>query len=403
MSEYTYKGWNTDGTMVSGQMAARSKHELDEALRSKGILLSEASPVRTSWQFGRSQLTRTVSQDEFLELCSELIVLLKAGLTISEALVLMQDTQDAPKQGSASVLTQVANSVLSGTAVSQAFSDCDGIDPVFVSMLKTGEQSGDLLAPLCAYKQFAARKLALKNKVRQAMTYPLFLMVTFAVILALMFVFVVPSFISLYADIDVELPWLTAQLLALVSQLPTIVTGLTVLLVAWYLLLKLVKNNDQLNYQFDRFQWQLPIVGSGIQMLNFWQLCQGVASMIRGGTSLIHAMEIASNNTANLYFVKQLKAATLRIESGESFHHALHQELSLPKRQLKMLEIGEASSQLADMLDSVADYFETKLDARVKKISVLIEPIVMLLIGLVVGLIIVALYLPVFGIVEIIG
>lgn len=400
MEKFNYEAYARHGQKVTGVELAETVQEVEAVLRSRGLMPRQVSKRnRLQLSLQRSQ---KVSDLDFLVFVGEFVVLLESGMGIPEALnILCDDEEQSPL---AFHLTNVLERVQAGMSLSQACQQSPSVfRTFFISALKTAEQSGDMLRPLQAYSQQLERTVELKRKVSQALAYPLFLLVTFAIILTLMFVFVVPNFTSMYDDLATEMPALTVWLLNTVEQLPLILSMLAVILIVATAVTKYLRRQPQGEVHLDRLRTKLPLFGHIYSLLTFWQFTQSLASLLRGGASLLFAMKTAREGVDNHHFSEQLITTIERIQQGESLSKALREETDYPRKSLKMIAVGEESGALESMLESIARHYERLLDDQVKRISSLVEPVIMLLIGVVVGVVIVALYLPVFGMVNVIG
>ncbi|MBD3670671.1 MAG: type II secretion system F family protein [Gammaproteobacteria bacterium] len=400
MAEFQYQAYTRQGRRVTGTEMADTREDMEQALKSRG-LLPKSIARKKSFELKLTGGNKAGTTD-FLVFTGELISLLESGMGILEAVSILCGDGEETEIGHD--LNQVRKMIQAGTA----FSDACGyfpqtFDTLFIAALKTGEQSGEMVRPLQAYYAHLERRIELKRKVVQALTYPIFLVITFTVILILMFVFVVPNFTGLYDDLSAEMPALTVWLLNAVENLPFVLAISVILLLAAVLGIKRVHAHPGGRVRLDRFKSHIPLFGSSYLLLTYWQFIQSLASLLRGGGNLVQAVRIARDVTGNHDFADKVDKVVHRISQGESLSAALGHETTIPARSLRMIAVGEESSNLVTMLESVSTYFDRQLDDRVKRLTSLIEPIIMLAIGLVVGVVIVALYLPVFGMINVIG
>lgn len=400
MAEFQYEAYTRQGHRVAGTEMADSRQDLEHLLESRGLLPKSISR-KSSFKF---QLVsgKKAGSTEFHLFTGELLSLIQSGMGIPEAVGILSDEES----GSAISLElrQVHQLIKSGVSFSAACERSPHIfDNLFVSALKTGEQSGDLIRPLQSYYSHLERRIELRRKVSQALTYPIFLVITFAVILALMFVFVVPNFTSLYNDLSADMPALTIWLLNTVENMPVIIVVVVLFSLVLVVGVRMIRSKINGKIWLDKIKGMLPLIGTSYLLLTYWQFTQSLSSLLRGGGNLVYSMRTARDVSGNHYFATQIDKVIHRVSNGESLSKALRNETAIPVRSLKMIAVGEESSNLEVMLDSVSGYFERQLDDRVKRLISLVEPMIMLAIGLIVGIVIVALYLPVFGMVNVIS
>ena len=400
MAEYLFEAYTREGLKVKGIEAAESGEDVEALLASRGLLVRSIAQKKAVFRLSLTQ--RQIRRSDLLILVGELLSLLESGMGVPESLSILAD--DPSNRALGEKIQQVLQQVKSGLAFSAACEQHpNSFEPFFISALKTGEQSGDLTQPLKAYYMHLERTLELRRKLSQALTYPIFLLLTFSIILVMMFVFVVPNFTSMYADIGTALPPLTAWLLATVDNLPLLGIVAASITLLGLLLLRHLNSDSTGRRLLSRVKQGLPITGGLYRLFTYWQFTQSLASMLRGGGNLLFAVRTAQEISENKLFAHQLQKVIERIRNGESLSASLRAETDYPAKSIKMISVGEEASNLQIMLDSIANYYTRQLDDRIKRITSLIEPAIMLFIGLVVGVVIVALYLPVFGMVNVIG
>lgn len=400
MMEFHYEAYTREGGRVKGKEVAESRLALENLLISRGLLPKNITR-RPSINF-RLTPSAKVKSHEFLMFVGELISLLQSGMGIPQAVAILADTDEGTVFSSE--LNQIHKRIKSGASFSAACSGSPHLfDALFISALKTGEQAGDLVRPLNAYYKYLERRIGLKSKVTQALTYPIFLLITFAIILGLMFAFVVPNFTNLYNDLSAEMPVLTVWLLKFVEHLHIVLVAILVIVLLMILALRHIKSNKNGRIWLDMMKARIPFFGPSYLLHTYWQFTQSLASLLRGGGNLLFALKTSRDISTNTYFSTRLDSVVHRVANGESLAQALGTETAMPKRSLKIISVGEESSNLETMLETVSNYFEFQLDDKVKRLISLIEPMIMLAIGLVVGVVIVALYLPVFGMVNVLG
>lgn len=401
MSLYTYKILTESGVVKQGETVSSSADELKLSLQEQGFLVQKISKKK-QFYFPIAIKRQNVSLDEFLVFNQEFIALLRAGLTIPESLALIQEQETDSKL--AEYIRIVLSDIKNGTPFSKA---CelypDVFEKLYVSTLKTGEKTGEMADVLSRYQTYLLKRNELKKRISQALAYPIFLLVTFALIMSVLFIFVVPRFVALYAGFSAEMPVATQVLFGIVENFPlylaTAVTGIIISGFA-YRYWGLTENGG---CQIDTMKSHFPVVGEIYAMQTYVQLTQTLSTLLYAGTPLVEAMKIAAESLNNRACVKKMRTAIRLIEEGDSLTHAVIEVGLLPNRAVGMIRVGEATGGLDAMLGSVTDFYEGQLDIRLRKLMSLIEPALMLFMGLLVGAVIIVMYLPVFGMANILS
>jgi len=399
MPIYTYKALSDSGAQVRGEVAASSPEDLTSELAGKGLLVQR---VRRK-QSGGALLLRhqRIKPEAFLLFNQEFMALIRAGLTVPEALVLAADRPDQPALGR--ILGRVLEEVRGGALISEACSHHpEAFEGLYLSALKTGEKTGDLAAVLFGYQNYLKHRVALQKKVSQALAYPSFLLITLVVILGVLFAFVMPRFVAMYADFGAELPLPTKILLGFVDHLPVfapLAAGLILLALFGY---RWWSATDSGRLQIDHVKERLPWFGGLNRTLSVAQAARTLATLLTGGTPLVEAMKTTADALTNRLYAQRLREATNRVTEGESLAQAMRQQALLPPTALKMVEVGEASGSLDTMLAEVAQFYEENMESRLGRIMALIEPALMLLMGVLIGGVIIVMYLPIFNIAEVV-
>lgn len=399
MPVFTYKALSEQGGTLNGEEAAESVEALALELQGRGLLVQEVRRKRGSGI--RIFQRRRVRAEEFLLFCQEITALLKAGLTVTDALSLAAVRPSQPMMRH--VLQRLTEDIRGGIQFSTACERHPEVfDALFVSSLKTGEKTGDLVSVLKRYQAFLKRKIALNKKLAQALAYPAFLLVTLAVVLGVLFAFVMPRFIEMYADFDAELPAATRFLLGLVEHLLETVAIASAVALLGGLTYRGWAATEHGRVRMDEFKTRVPFLGGFVQELAVAQVARTLATLLTGGMGLVDAMRTTTRTISNRAYAQRLAIATQSVIEGRSLSDAFKAADVMPSTAAKMVEAGEASGQLGELLAEVAGFYEENVEYRLTRMMALIEPALMLLMGVLVGGIIIVMYLPVFSIANVI-
>ncbi len=398
MPHFRYSALTHNGSLIAGEGASASPEDLRTELEQLGLRVQHISPKRSWRQLGRRSVVRPQA---FLLLVQELVSLTRAGLPLAEVLALAADRPGEPAL--AQVLVRVLADVRSGQLLSQACAAHPEVfDGTFLTAVRTGEKTGELSAVLARYQEFLRRQVALRKKVAQAMAYPMFLLVALAVILGVMFAFVMPRFVSMYANFGAQLPLPTRWLLAVVEHFP--IVALLAFALGAFLLWgwRFLMARPAGRLYVDHWRLRLPVLAEATRTAALAQLARSLAMLLAGGTPLVEALRAVHESFPNRAYALRLAEVTARVTQGESLATAMRTAGVMPETALKMLQIGEASGSLDRMLAEMAQYYEEALEGRLARLMALIEPALVLLMGLMIGGIIIVMYLPIFNLAEVI-
>jgi len=399
MSVFNYKARNRQGVVIAGQLAAASEAEVKKTLDEKGLLLIEArkGSSGTIWSFRSGR----VSPAALLSFVRELKTLLGAGLPIAQVLEMLSER---PKQPTLSAAVQAMHqAVLKGQSLGDAAATQSRIfDPLFAVTLRVGAQTGRLEQALDRYLNFLVLRYELRRNLQKALTYPIFLIGLLVVVLAGLFLFVLPRFADLYAEFGGELPFATRVLMAAVNAAPiAIVVAVPVFLALGFLYRKWAQTPAGRAY-VDRFKLSLPVIGPVLNNMSQIQMCYLLSTLLAAGGVVRDALGFASESATNVVYAAGLSRAQAAVSTGKAVSDAFLEEKLLPETSISLVKAGEASGSLGAMFEEISKLHEQVLDDRMARVLALIEPAMMLLVGIVLGTVIIVVYLPIFGVADVI-
>lgn len=400
MPLFIYTALSENGRLTTGEAAAVDAAALAQELGHKGLRIQNIRSKRS--RFGLTWFARKrIKPEVFMLFNQEFTALIRAGLTIPDALKLSADRPEHPAL--ASVLQQVLAAVRGGSLFSEACAHHpDTFDGLYLSALKTGEKTGGLVSVLGKYQESLKNRVAFDKKISHAMAYPLFLLATLAIILAVLFVFVMPRFAAMYADFGAELPFATKMLVNFVRYLYLYIPAIAALAIVIWFAWRRFAATDAGRLWIDTAKGRLPVLGRINRDISLTQLARSLATLLSGGTPLVEAMRTTRDSLRNRADALRLAAATQSVIEGKSLAEAMRQTNLMPNTALKMIEVGEASGNLDNMLSEIAQYAEEVLANKLARAMTLIEPLMMLLMGITIGGIIVVMYLPIFYLADIV-
>jgi type IV pilus assembly protein PilC len=391
------------GEIVEGVFVAQSEAHLRRELEEKGLHVLALRPRGIGLPgLSLGQRKPKIARHEFLVFNQELATLLKAGMPLVQSLdILRSRLSNAVFKA---VLDDVHEKVRSGTALSEAFQAHGDLFPsVYTASLMAGERAGNLDAVLRRYVAYAKVVDTVRKRTISALVYPAILIGLALVLVGVIVIKVVPTFSDFYTSFDAQLPLSTRAIVAVSdvvrANLVLIIVALLASTTAFY---AWVKQPGQ-RARFDRLVMKVPIMGASVHKFATAQLSRTLATLLGGGIPLVNALEIASRSTGNRYMGQELSIVALRVREGQGFAATLLERKVVPDVAIKMIEVGESTGALQEMLNSLADFYDEEIETEVGRFVTIIEPALLIIMGIVIAVIVLALYLPLFELSSVIG
>ena len=395
MPSYQCKIGTADGRIVDKIYDASAKDQLKENLEQQGFHVFQIRRQFLSFFQGRRHLSARMTGRRFLSFNQELLVLLRSGLPILQIF----DTQIEQMEVGAfhDTLNEIREEIKGGSSLSDAFAKFPHFFPaLYIASIKAGEKTGDLPETMSRFLEYQKRVEAIRAKVRSASFYPLLLTTAAVIVVAFLMFFVVPRFTQIYADANVELPLMT-QILISISEL--IGHYWYLILITMVFAVPLVKSlfrSSRGRMRVDRFLLWVPFIGGLKTEYALSSFNRTLGTTLASGTPLVPAMQMSRGTLNNLFLEKTMVQAVREVEEGMSLSDALARTDFFPPLALRMVSVGETSGSLTEMLSDIADYYEAAVEQRLTKLTTMIEPILMMVMGLLIAFIIVAMYVPIF-------
>jgi type IV pilus assembly protein PilC len=390
------------GSIVEGVYVAQSEAHLRHELEEKGLHVLSLRP-RTAWggfslRRGRSKITR----HEFLVFNQELATLLKAGMPLVQSLDILRARLSNPVLKA--VLDDVHEKVRAGTALSEAFQSHGELFPgVYTASLMAGERAGNLDSVLRRYVAYSKIVDTVRKKTISALVYPIILIVLAIVLVGLIVLKVVPAFADFYGSFGAELP-LSTRIIVWISNfardnfllIALVVIGGGLAFASW------TRRPGQ-KARLDAWLLRIPGIGKSVHKFATAQFARTLATLLGGGIPLVNALEISSRSSGNRYIGREMEIVAQRVREGQSFAGTLLERRVVPDVAVKMVEVGESTGALQEMLNSLADFYDEEIETEVGRFVTLIEPALLIIMGIVIAAIVLALYLPLFQLTSVMG
>jgi type IV pilus assembly protein PilC len=384
MGEFVCRVADANGRVFSHVEAAGTLEEARQKLADRGLFVysvKSRSGLITGMLGVRKE--RKIGGNDFLILNQQFNTLIKAGLPILRALDLLATRATAPKLRP--VLTQIRDRVREGKSLSEAVDEAGVFSKMYSTAILAGEKSGNLSGT------------GVKKKILATLVYPTLLVTVAAIIVTYLVTAVIPKFAMLYRDLGVQLPGPTKFLVTVTVDYRYYILGLIAAVFLALLGVYFWSRSEEGGVAFDRIKFRIPVLGETLLKFQVAQFCRTLATLLTGGTPLVSALQTAAESITSRLLRGTVGRATQMVREGESLHGALSASRVMPELALDMIEVGESSGALAPMLNSVAEFYEEEVGLRLGAMVAVIEPVILIFMGLLVAFILISLYLPIFS------
>ena len=385
------------GEIIEGVYVADSEDRLRREFEEKGLYVLGIQRAGRLALGSLSLPTRSrISTREFLVFNQELATLLKAGMPLVQSLDILRRRVTNPVFKS--VLDDVHDRVRAGSALSEAFEAHGALFPgVYTASLVAGEKSGNLEQVIRRYVAYVKVVESVRRKTISALIYPAVLLCLSLVVVGILVLRVVPQFSGYYAQFGGELP-LSTRVIVSVSNYATAYLGVIVLtivtaVVAGWLWLKRPGQRER----FDRWVLGLPALGPIARKFATSQSSRTLATLLGGGIPLVNAIDVAARSIRNRYMSRELQLASQQVREGRALAAAMTESGAFPDVALKMVEVGEQTGALQEMLNSLSDFYDEEIETSLDRFVTLVEPILLIIMGIVIAGLLLALYMPLFN------
>ncbi len=395
MGEFVCRVADANGRVFSHVEAASTLDEARQKLADRGLYVYSVETRGSLVGLLNRKTQRQVGGSDFLILNQQFNTLIKAGIPILRALDLLATRATTPKLRP--VITQIRDRVREGKSLSEAVDEAGVFSKVYSTAILAGEKSGNLSGVLEYYIAYQKVSTGVRKKILATLVYPVLLVTVATIIVTYLVTAVVPKFAVLYRDLGVDLPAPTQMLLALTVDYRYVVLGTMAAIAVAILGVFLWSRTEEGGEAFDRFKFKLPIIGDTLLKFQVAQFSRTLATLLSGGTTLVTALQTASDALTSKLLRSTILRATQMVREGESLHSALASRRVMPDMALDMIEVGEGSGALGPMLTSIAEFYEEEVSLRLGALVSVIEPVILIFMGILVAFILISLYLPIFS------
>lgn len=400
MPTFKYVAKDVNSRNVIGKMTAEQQAMVVTELRKRNLTILSITPLKeASWtkvSFGG----RRIKPDDLVIFARQMATMVEAGIPILQALDALQEQIAHPYFRS--VIISVRDDIQVGTSLSAAFAKHPtAFDNLFINMVKVGETGGVLSTILDRVSGYLEKSLKLKRKVQSAMVYPAVVISMAIIITMVLLVKVVPTFASIYTSFDQGLPYLTQVLIDVSAFLQKYIVYFIGAFVVLVFLLGRWYRTDTGRYAIDKTLLRMPIFGDLIRKVAISRFSRTLATLLQAGVPILEALDIVGKSCGNRVLELVVQNVKSNVREGESIAAPLVKSGVFPPMVTRMIAIGEKSGQLEKMLTKVAEFYDDQVDTMVASLTSIIEPVIIGVLGIVVGFIVIAMFLPIINITRV--
>ncbi len=396
MPIYTYSARDLEGVDHKGSIETFDESSAARLLSKKGLIVTSLKQGQTRGLKFLDRFFNRVSFDDLVIATRQLATMIDSGLVLSEALDILADQQDA--KTFKAVLTDVSRDIKSGLDMAGALRKHPEVfPPLYISLVHAGEQAGNLDVVLLQLASNLEKDREFRSKIRGALIYPILVIFMMLAVIVLMLIFVIPRLTSLYTESNIELPLPTKILLAMSYFMVNFWWALLILLVVAGLLFRKWYATDAGRYKTDYFLLKLPIAGKIIRGTNLTNFTRTFGLLTTAGVPILDSLRIVKDVISNVVYKKGLEATFKGVERGLTLSAQLEGIAVFPKIVPQMFRVGEETGKVDKVSFKMADYFESEADHLVKNLTVVIEPLIIVILGVGVAFLVLSIILPIYN------
>jgi general secretion pathway protein F len=401
MPVFEYTALDARGKTTSGIIDAEGALAARQKLRTSGIFpvsvkeTYESAPKKESSSISLSSRFSRVKPVEVAMMTRQLATLVGAGFPLVSALdALVPQTKS---HGFKKIMAQIKNLIIEGNSFAQALSKYPTtFSTLYTNMVRAGETSGTLEIVLDRLADITEKQQALMNRIQTALAYPIFMLIFGTLVLFILLIYIVPSFTSIFADMNQVLPTPTRLLIFLGEFFKAYWWGLFIVIGIIWFFFNRVKNTDKGRYWIDKTILAIPLTGNSARKLAVARFARTLGSLLENGVSMLVALDIVKNIAGNILISEAVETAAIEVGKGQGLGAALSGRGIFPQLSIQMILVGEQSGALEKMLTKIADVFENEVETSIMRLTSYLEPVMILVMGICVLFIVLSICLPIF-------
>ena len=398
MAFYRCKVGNPAGEIMEHIFSAPNEDVLRRDLEQRDLYVFQIKR-KLSLVGGIPFWRKRIKLDDFLIFNQELATLIHAGLPILQSLDIL--IRRRPKSRFKNILQDVREKVKAGFALSEAFDMQGGAFPrIYISSLVAGEKSGDLEGMLRRYNRYVRILSSLRKKVLSSIAYPLVLIALSIGLVIILLTYVFPKFSEFYAEFNAQLPFITLALMRTSLFVKQNFVFIALIIFLSFVFYHLWKRTEQGSIFLSRLRLKLPLFGRISKKYSISQLTRSLATMLSGGIPLVPSLQVATQSVGNQMVAHEVGKIVEKVVEGESLSDSLEKTGLMTEMTLEMIQVGEETGSLSEMLNNISDFYDEEIDNNLNSLLSLLEPVLLVMMGLVIAGMLLSMYLPLFRVIS---
>lgn len=401
MPIYKWAGKTYKGEIRSGEVSAKNKDELIYSLRKQGILPTVISEIKQSKSLTPKK--KKISARDLVVFTRQFATMFTAGIPIVQSLEILSKQSDNKSLGA--ILSQVKADVETGTTLSDSLKKHPKIfDDLYINLVAAGEAGGVLDSVLMRLAGYIEKSMKLKKKVKGAMIYPSIVIAVAALVITIIMVFVIPIFSKIFSEMGVALPLPTRSVIWMSNFIAG--AGGAIILFSFIgsiFFIKQYRKTENGKKNIDRFLLQMPVIGDLLKKVAVARFTRTLGTLISSGVPILEGLEICARSSGNKIVEDVVLDAKKDVASGKTVAESIAKSYIFPSMVVQMINVGESTGALDDMLLKIADFYDDEVDNAVANLTTMLEPMMMVFLGTTIGYIVIALYLPIFKMGEVVS
>jgi type IV pilus assembly protein PilC len=399
---FTYKGVSTGGQEVSGEIEAESQEQAEQIVRARRITESRVKKKGAGISIPLLGGAKRGPVAAVTQFARQFATMIDAGLPLVQCLSIMTGQMENPTFQD--VLKKITGDVEAGSTLSEAMAKHTNVfNNLFINMVAAGEVGGILDEVLLRVSTYMEKADQLKRKIKGAMMYPIVVMTVAIGATATLLILVIPNFVTMFEQSGVELPLPTKIVVGLSEFLQSYILVIIAVSIGLAILYKRYYATDQGERNIDNFKLHMPLLGNLVRKSSVARFSRTLGTLLRSGVSILEALDITARTAGNRILQDALLKARSSIGGGETITAPLAEADVFPQMVIQMVNVGEQTGELDKMLEKVADYYEEEVDAAVDGLTSIIEPVIIVYLGVVIGGMVLAMYMPLFDMMKVVG
>lgn len=386
MKKYKYVGYDRYGNIKYGTCSASDEIKLKEILKKERIRIKKFSEITTKIK---------ISKEEILNFTKEILIMLDSGISIIKILEIQEQQYKAPLKD---ILGELKRDILNGDTLGEAFKKYEEIfGSFYIGMIFLGESSGNLdknLRKICEYLELEIRII---KKIKEVIFYPCILLTFSILILTFLMIYIFPNFIKLFEESKRELPLLTRILIGVSNNFHMIILFFICILIIIIFFIRYIKKDRVLKEKYDGILLKVPIIKSFIIGNFIIRFSKNISIMLSSGIVIMDILKLLKNFFENIVIKRELEIIEELLFEGKQLSEGLKKNNLFPQKYIKLVIVGEKSGELSRVFEQIAKLEEERIERDIKKLLTLVEPILIIILGLILSIIIIAIYLPIFN------